>query len=129
MKQIFKPSIEARKEILKIYRGYYTSNTIVIDPFTGNVLSFLYYRSDKGEWLSGGKRYEYVFHINKSNPFISYVEIDEEIEYQYKNMLYQIENDIKLLSSELERDIEFWETEKEYNDRIKEANRLLEQIN
>jgi hypothetical protein len=116
-KAIVKPSEQARKEIMKIFRGLglHSKNTIFVNIFSGEVVSRAYYRSDKGESLTSQPRDCYEFHVNKFNKFATYENIDEQIEEQYAIAKETIADEIEILRSEIGREMQIWESKREFN--------------
>jgi hypothetical protein len=135
MRTIVKPNEEARKRIMSIARGMESKNTIFISIFTGEVVSLAYYRSDKGEELRGQPKdcyeFHYEFHPNKSNKFMTYKEIDEEIEEAYSQRVSGLEEEIKELQTELAKmdlPLKPWESESEVRGWKKNIENRLEEL-
>jgi hypothetical protein len=116
-KAIVKPTNEARKEILKIFRGkdIRGRNTIFVSIWSGEVQSYAYYRSDKGEYLQGQPSDCYEFHMNKPKAFATYEEVDAQIEEQYALAREAIAEELKILHSEIGREMQIWESSQEFN--------------
>ena len=117
MESLQKPSEEARKEILKIFRGkdIRNRNTIFVDIWTGEVRSYAYYRSDKCEYLTSQPKDCYEFHQNKPNTFATYAEVDPQIEEQMGLARDAIAEELKFLrSGEIDRDMLEYESKQEF---------------
>ena len=120
-KAIVPPTEAARKEILKIFRGKNNKNTIFVDIWSGEVVSRCYYRGDKGEYLRGIPKDCYEFHMNKSKPFATYEDVDQQIEEQMALARDAIAEELRFLrSGEIGRKMLDYESKQEF-DRIQEA--------
>jgi len=116
-KAIVKPTNDARKEIMRIFRGLdeRSRNTIFVNIWTGEVQSYAYYRSDKGEYLQNQPTDCYEFHMNKPKAFATYEDIDAQIEEQYALAKDAISDELKILHSEIGREMQIWESSQEFN--------------
>ena len=117
-KAIVKPSEEARKEIMRVFRGkdIRSRNTVFVNIWTGEVQSYAYYRSDKGEYLTSQPKDCYEFHVNKVNKFATYADIDQQIEEQMSLAKDAIAEELKFLrSGEIGREMLEYESKQEFN--------------
>lgn len=116
-KAIVKPTNEARKEILKIFRGkdIRGRNTIFVNIWSGEIQSYAYYRSDKGEYLQNQPSDCYEFSVNRPNAFATYEDVDAQIEEQYALAREAIADELKILHSEIGREMQIWESSQEFN--------------
>jgi hypothetical protein len=117
MRKIVRPTEEARKEILKVFRGLdaRSRNTVFVNIWTGEVQSYAYYRSDKGEELQGQPKDCYEFHVNKFNKFATYAQVDERIEESFALAKDYIAEEARLLKNEIGREMQIWESKQEFN--------------
>lgn len=117
-KAIVKPSEEARKEIMRVFRGLdiHSKNTIFVSIWTGEVISRTYYRSDKGEYLTSQPKDCYEFHVNKFNKFATYADIDSDIEDQMGLAKDAIAEELRFLrSGEIGRKMLEYESKQEFD--------------
>lgn len=116
-KAIVKPTNEARKEIMRIFRGLdeRSRNTVFVSIWTGEIQSYAYYRSDKGEYLQNQPSDCYEFHVNRPKAFATYADVDAQIEEQYALAREAIAGELKILHSEIGREMQIWESSQEFN--------------